>query len=250
MLALFLAATLFAGTPPGPTCSILVYHRFGATVADSMTTRTTVFVRQMQALRAAGYRIVPLSKLLAVVRRQDSTAQSLVAITIDDGHHSVFTQLFPLVPSLELPLTLFIYPSAIGHAAYALSWEQLRAMAASPEVVIGAHTYWHPDFRQERQRLAPAAYAQLVATQLARPRTVLRQQLRTEVPFLAWPYGIYDEDLLRQARDSGYTAAFALGNRNASSADPLFALPRHLVVDAVGVQGLLRRLATSPGCVP
>lgn len=215
-----------------------------------MTTTTAVFTQQMLALRRAGYRLVSLAELAGIVRRRQRPAASLVAVTVDDGHRTVYTELLPVLRELGVPATLFIYPSAIGRASYALTWDQLRALAADPLVDIGAHTYWHPDFRQERRRLAPATYAQFVAMQLQRPRVTLRAQLGVDATFLAWPYGIVDDDLARQARDAGYTAAFALGNRNASAAAPLYALPRHMVVDAVGVQGLLGRLAAGPPCAP
>lgn len=249
MHALLLAA-LTAAAPPYATCSILVYHRFGATAADSMTTTTALFTQQMLALRHAGYRLVPLAELTDTVRRQQRPTASLVAVTVDDGHRSVYTELLPVVRELGVPVTLFIYPSAIGRASYALTWDQLRTLAASPLVDIGAHTYWHPDFRQERRRLAPSAYTQFVAMQLERPRVILHARLGVDVRFLAWPYGIVDDDLIRQARDAGYTAAFGLGNRNASGTAPLYALPRHMVVDAAGVQGLLGRLAAGPACAP
>jgi peptidoglycan/xylan/chitin deacetylase (PgdA/CDA1 family) len=253
MLAPIFAMVLAAAGPHAATCSVLVYHRFSPTVADSMTTTTAVFRQQVQAMRAGGYRIVPLAELVTVVQRRAPPAQGIagiVAITVDDGHRTVHTALFPLLRELEIPVALFIYPSAIGRASYAMTWDQLRALAENPAVEIGAHTYGHPDFRQERRRLAPAAYAQFVAMQLARPRVLLREQLGVDARFLAWPYGIHDDDLMRQAREHGYAAAFALGNRNASAADPLFALPRHMVVDAVGVRGLMGRLAAGPACAP
>lgn len=194
MLANFFAASLLASgmATAADSCSILVYHRFGDTAADSMTTTTAVFVQQMTQLRAHGYRIVPLADLLA---------------SLSPGHG-----------------------------------------LAGKLVSIGAHTYWHPDFRMERRRLTPDAYARFVQFQLTRPRTVLQERLGIDVTWLAWPYGISDEALRRAAHDSGYAAAFALGNRNASGKDPPYALPRHMVVDAVGVPALLARIARGPAC--
>ena len=252
MLAPLFAASLLASGMAMATdsCSILVYHRFGDTAADSMTTTTAVFMQQLAQLRAHGYRIVPLADLVASLSPGHGQAGKLIAITVDDGHRSVFFDLFPAIQRLHVPVTLFIYPSAIGNAPYALTWEQLRTMAASSLVSIGAHTYWHPNFRVERGRLTPEAYTRFVQFQLARPRTVLQARLGINVTLLAWPYGISDEVLRRAAQDSGYTAAFALGNRNASGKDPLYALPRHMVVDAVGAQALLARVTRGPACTP
>lgn len=250
MLATMLALVTASTTPLAATCSILVYHRFGPDASSSMSTTTAVFTGQMAALRAAGYDIVPLADLVDVLRLRQPPGRNLVALTIDDGHQTVYTELLPVLRRMALPATLFVYPSAISHARYALTWEQLRSLASSPAIEIGAHTFWHPDFRQERLRLPPADYARFAASQLDRPRIVLRKELGVAARFLAWPYGIHDDQLARLAQDSGYAAAFALGNRNATAADPLYALPRHMVVDAVGIQGLLQRLAGGPACIP
>nr|WP_229416780.1 polysaccharide deacetylase family protein [Massilia eburnea] len=239
-----------AAAAPPATCSILVYHRFGPSAADSMTTTTAVLEQQLAALPAHGYRIVPVADLLAVLRQKVPPPASLVALTVDDGHVSVFTELAPLLRRMPVPVTLFIYPSAIGNASYAMTWDQLRVVAAQPAVEVGAHTYWHPDFRRERNRLGADAFAAFAAAQLTRPRALLHDKLGIEARYLAWPYGIQDEALQRQAQASGYTAAFALGERHASTADNVFALPRFLITDAVGVRGLLARLAGGPACVP
>jgi Polysaccharide deacetylase len=50
-------------------------------------------------------------------------------------------------------VTLFVYPSAVSNAAYALTWEQLRELQATGLVDIQSHTYWHPNFREEKRRL-------------------------------------------------------------------------------------------------
>jgi peptidoglycan/xylan/chitin deacetylase (PgdA/CDA1 family) len=123
-------------------------------------------------------------------------------------------------------------------------------MLASRNVDVGSHTYWHPDFRRERERLNKEEFAALLASQLNRSKAILREKLGVEARFLAWPYGIADEQMRSQARRSGYEAALILGNRNASATDGSYALPRQMVVDQVGVQGLLRRLEHGPACVP
>lgn len=231
-----------------PQAAILVYHRFGPTVADSMTTRTQVFEQQLDALRDAGYEFVSLDQVLAGLRGAAPLPPKAVTITVDDGHRTVYSDLLPVIRRKHLPVTLFIYPSAISHASYALTWGELRELAATPGVRVQSHTFWHPNFHTEKHRLTADAYRQFVRDQLERPRTILKQQLGLEVDALAWPFGIVDDELQGFARASGYQAAFALGNRNATSHDPLWALPRYLIVDAVGVQGLLRELKAGARC--
>jgi hypothetical protein len=56
-------------------------------------------------------------------------------------------------------------------------------------------------------------------------------RLGTAVDMLAWPVGIYDDDLISRARAAGYVAAFTIERRNASRRDNVMAIPRYLVSD-------------------
>jgi peptidoglycan/xylan/chitin deacetylase (PgdA/CDA1 family) len=222
---------------------ILCYHRFGPAVPDSMTTRTSVFEEQLARLRAEGWQVVPLDTVIDGLAGRAPLPEKAVAITIDDGHATVYSDVLPIVRRDRLPVTLFIYPSAIGNASYAMTWDQLREMKDTGLVSIQSHTYWHPNFKTERKRLDDAAYQKLVKLQLEKPRAVLRQRLGVEADVLAWPFGIHDPDLEAAAAAAGYRASLALGERRARGTDPAQALPRFMIVDAVGVNGLARRIA-------
>lgn len=213
---------------------ILCYHRLGPTVTDSMTVTTDVFESQLRYLRDNGYTVIPLR---ALVDYRLGTAPPppprSVVITFDDGHRSVYEHALPLIRQYGIPVTLFIYPSAISnsHAPYAMSWEQLGELAATGLFDVQSHTYWHPNFKREKKRLDAAEYDKVVATQLAKSRAVLEKRLGGKVDLLAWPFGIYDDDLLQRAQAAGYTAALTIDGRAARDQDHMLALPRFLVND-------------------
>lgn len=224
------------------SAAILVYHRFGPQVADSMTTRTEVFVAQLAALRRAGYTIVPLATVVDGLAGRVPLPPRAVAITVDDGHRTVYTDLLPIIRREHLPITLFIYPSAISSASYAMNWAQLQELLATGSVHVQSHTWWHPDFRVERRRLDAEAYRQFVRQQLGKPRQVLQSRLGVKADYLAWPFGIHDAGLEAAAKAAGYQAAFILDERHATSRDSPLALPRYLIVDGRGVSGLIHSL--------
>lgn len=214
--------------------SILVYHRFAPTVTDSMTVRTSTFAWQLEYLRAQGYTVVPLRMLLA--RLDDPSAplpDRAVVITVDDGHRSVFSEMLPLARRFETPVTLFIYPSAISNASYAMAWDQLRTLRATGLFDVQSHTFWHPNFRIERQRLSAAAYDVFVSRQLVLSRDTLKRQMSADIDLLAWPFGLYDAELVAAARSCGYVAAFTLDRRVVTERDAsrMMELPRFLVTD-------------------
>jgi peptidoglycan/xylan/chitin deacetylase (PgdA/CDA1 family) len=125
-----------------------------------------------------------------------------VVITVDDGHRSVYTDLFPPVRQWRCPVTLFIYPSAISNASYALTWEQLVGIKASGLADVQSHAFWHPNSSVERKRLSPEAYRRFVHDQLARSKAILEQRLGSKVDLLAWT--MVGPDLRPTLLDSGH----------------------------------------------
>jgi peptidoglycan/xylan/chitin deacetylase (PgdA/CDA1 family) len=211
---------------------ILVYHRFGPVVADSMTVTTPVFESQMKALLDNGHTVIPLQRWVDYRRgKAPAPPPRTVVITADDGHRTVYTEMFPLIKRLNIPVTLFVYPSAISNATYALTWAQLREMRASGLVEVHSHSYWHPNFRREKKRLGPEEYNKFVAMQLTQPRRKIEHELGGSVDMLAWPFGLYDDELIEQAKRAGYVAAFTIERRHAGASDNLMAIPRYLVTD-------------------
>ena len=217
---------------------ILLYHRLGPEVKDSMTVKTSVFASQLEYLHNQGYTVIPLRRLTAFVAGEaPPPPDRTVVITVDDGHESVYSDMFPLVRRYNIPITLFIYPSAISNAKYAMTWQQLSEMQRSGLVDIQSHTYWHPNFKKEKKRLAEDAYNDFVRMQLGKSKEVLERRLQIHVEMLAWPYGIYDDELINNARRLGYLAGFTMERRSVERSDNLMTLPRYLMTNPV--QGAL-----------
>ena len=236
LLALFLSAiTPIAIAGPAPesatSATILVYHRFGPVVADSMTVTTAVFASQLKYLHDNGYSIVPLRAVVNFAAGHGELPPRAVAITADDGHRTVFSDMAPLVERYRIPVTLFIYPSAISNASYAMTWKQLAELKATGLFSVESHTYWHPNFRIEKRRLSAEDYWKLVDSQLNKSRQVLERRLGGHVTMLSWPFGIYDDELIAAATKSGYVAAFSIERRKVSRGDNVMALPRFIVTD-------------------
>jgi len=213
---------------------ILVYHRFGPTVADAMTVTTPVFEAQLAWLREKGYSIVPLRAVVAALcGKGPALPDRAVAITADDGHASVYREMFPVIRRERIPVTLFIYPSAISNASYAMRWEQIAEMQRSGLIEVQSHTFWHPNFRTEKSRLGAEEYRAFVDTQLSRSKEVIARRLGVTVPdMLAWPFGIHDAELEAAASRLGYVAAFTIERRPARAGADCLALPRYLMRDS------------------
>jgi peptidoglycan/xylan/chitin deacetylase (PgdA/CDA1 family) len=221
------------GSAPRTGIPILVYHRFGPVVADGMTVTTHQFESHLKYLMETRYTIIPLRQLVDYhLGKKKSLPCRSVAITVDDGHKSVYTDLFPLVKKYRIPVTLFLYPSAISNASYAMTWDQLREIKTCALFDFQGHTYWHPNFRNEKKKRSPPEYDQFVEMQLKKSKAKLETELGTSVDMLSWPFGIFDEDLIRKAVEAGYISAFTIKRSHTKASDPIMALPRYLITDA------------------
>ncbi|MDH4230523.1 MAG: polysaccharide deacetylase family protein [Nitrospirota bacterium] len=239
ILLLLLLATADAGaknkqeSTPSIHVPILLYHRFGASAADSMTVTTPAFESHLIYLRQNGYTVIPLRQLVNYyLGKGPVPPQKSVVIVVDDGHKTVYSDMLPLVKKYRVPVTLFLYPSAISNASYAMTWEQIRELKKTGLFDLQGHTYWHPNFKKEQKKLGPADYQKFVDMQLRKSKDRLAKELGISVDMLAWPFGIYDDWLTAKAAEAGYTAAFTIERRHADGSDKAMRLPRYLLSNA------------------
>lgn len=232
----------------GLTVPILAYHRFGPVSSDRMMVRSSRFESHLRYLHDGGFTVISLQQCLDyLASRSEHLPPRPVVITVDDGHNSVYEYMRPIVERYRVPVTLFIYPSAISNASYALTWEQLAGLEQTGWFNVESHTYWHPNFKIEKRRLSNDAYLKFVDDQLMRSRQVLEQKTGHQVVLLAWPFGLFDDELLQRATAAGYVAAFTLEPRAASRNDRLLALPRLLMIDAYDEKRFGRLLSRAMG---
>lgn len=233
---------------PDVRVPILLYHRFGPVVSDSMTVTTAVFRSHLEYLKKKGYTVIPLRQLVDYyLRKGDPPPPRSVVIVADDAHKSVYSEMFPLVKQYRIPVTLFIYPSAISNASYAMTWEELREVRKSGLFDLQSHTYWHPNFKKEKKRLTAAEYEKFVEMQMKKSKHRLEKELDIRVYMLAWPFGIYDDELIKHAADAGYIAAFTIERRSSCSRDNIMAIPRYLMRDSDKGKAFEMILGQPPG---
>lgn len=212
---------------------ILLYHRFGPAISDSMTMTTAVFESHLKYLRDNSYTVISLRQFVNYrLGKGPPPSSRSVVIVADDGHKSIYTDMLPLIKKYNVPVTLFIYPSAISNAPYAMTWEQLREIKKTGLFEIQSHTYWHPDFRKEKKRLSSVEYAKFVEMQLKKSKDRLEKEFDIEVNMLAWPFGICDDWLISKAIEAGYVASFTIERHHVSSSDSIMKLPRYLLQNA------------------
>ena len=93
-----------AAEPPPLSVPILLYHRLGPALTDDMTVTTPVVESQLKLIQERGYHVIPLKTLMASCDDPSvAVPERAVVLVADDGHRTVYTDLFPLIKALPDP---------------------------------------------------------------------------------------------------------------------------------------------------
>ncbi len=170
----------------------------------------------VRAIRASGHAIVPLAELLA-----RPSEPRRVALSFDDGMHSVHEHARPILQEEGVPATLFLTTGHVGRDSQwptlpddapvfpMLGWAEVEDLRAAGWD-IQAHTVSHPHL--------PALDDARIEAELAQAAEVIESRLGRRPDLLAYPYGTHDERTVAAARRH---YRFAVTTRMAALADSI-----------------------------
>ncbi len=214
----------------GADAVVLIYHRFGEDAWPTTNVPLDAFRRQLDHLAKDGYQVVPLAVIAESVAAGRTLPAKTVAITIDDGYRSTYTEAWPLLRRYGFPFTVFLYVEAVERRyRNFLTWEQIREMAAAG-VDFQDHSYSHPRFGSRPAGADDAAYRRWIRDDLFRSRAILQERLGKPVRYLALPYGEYNRIVLDTVAELGYEAVFSQDPGAVSGASDRLRLPREPIL--------------------
>ncbi len=196
---------------------VLMYHRVGDAHNDRerrYCIGAQRFSDHMFTLARAGWRPVPIEDFIAWLDDRTKLPEQSFVLTFDDGFLGVHEHAAPVLAELRWPATVFLVSQLIGqrdtwreaHNPNGVTYplmdfshiSELRGQGFS----FHSHTRNHADL--------PTLGDQALHDELAGAREDLLGLLGEEVPYLAYPYGHYDDRVLQAARAAGYRAAFSV----------------------------------------
>ena len=194
---------------------ILVYHNLAPQSTGRLVLGVDAFGEQMRYLKREGYRVVTLAEFVEWLRLKRQLPKKSVVLTFDDGYQSFRNHAYPVLKELGFPATLFVYTDYVGASRNALSWDDLKSLVAEG-FDVQAHSKTHADLRRAAGE-TDAQYARRMQAELTEPARLFQRQLGRGVPFLAYPYGRFDDALLARVREQGYAAAFTVRRESNAS---------------------------------
>jgi peptidoglycan/xylan/chitin deacetylase (PgdA/CDA1 family) len=187
---------------------VLVYHNLGKDPRGRLVLGVDAFTEQMRYLKSHGYRVVSLAEFVEWLSFRRQLPRKTVVLTFDDGYHSFREYAYPVLKELRFPATLFVYTDYVGAGGNALTWDELRALAAEG-FDVQAHSKSHGDLRRGPHE-TDAQYARRLQAELTEAPALLTKHVGRPVSFLAYPYGRVDDAVLAKVKDQGYQAAFTV----------------------------------------
>lgn len=195
---------------------VLMYHRVGEADNDwerKYCVSPERFAAQMRALEARGWKAIGLDTFFAALDGGLELPQRSFLLTFDDGFLGVHEHAAPILSALGWPATVFLVSSLIGKRD---SWCEAHNPSGATYPLMDAgqirelqgqgfrfesHTRSHADL--------PTLDDDALRAELAGSRADLEDLLGNRIDYLAYPFGRYDERVLKAARAAGYAAAFS-----------------------------------------
>jgi len=246
----------------------LAYHDVEDEDPDQayLSVRTDHLVEQLAWLREHGYRAVSVDQILAARQGGQPLPERAVLLSFDDGYRSFYNRVLPILkaygwPAVLAPVGVWLDTPADKQVDFGgqptareriLNWDELRLIARSDLVEIGAHTndlhYGLQANPQGNTQPAAAVRRYDAATGTYESKDAYRARIRQDVQRISaklrsitgkpprvwvWPYGAEGGTALKIIGENGYELALTLQDGTAS-VDRLMSAPRLLVADDPG----------------
>ena len=186
---------------------VLMYHHISAPPSGARIRGMYVTPRQFDWqigwLKRRGYQFLTFADLLP----PDRAFARRVIITLDDGYQNNYHQAFPILRKHGVRAVIYPIQNDLGRTG--VSWPgateqtpadmmteaELREMAGAG-IEFGSHLLNH-------KRLTEMTAAEQTM-ELAQSKQDLESLQGAPVLSIAYPYGAYDDAVLKRARDAGY----------------------------------------------
>jgi peptidoglycan/xylan/chitin deacetylase (PgdA/CDA1 family) len=150
----------------------------------------------MQFIEKEGYTPLTIQELITD-EETGILPEKPIAITFDDGWRDQYNNALPILIKYKIPATFYIYTGVIGSPAY-MTWDDLQALV-NLDMEIGGHTKSHPRLT----KINPDKLDE----EIVQSKHVLEKNLHVQVSNFAYPYGVYNDAIIKVVKGAGYISA-------------------------------------------
>jgi peptidoglycan/xylan/chitin deacetylase (PgdA/CDA1 family) len=178
---------------------IFVYHRFDDTRYPTTNTSTKELRYEFNYFKNNGYKVVPLIDIVTKIKANEKVPNNWVALTIDDGFKTFYTNGLSIFKEFNYPFTLFI---AVEYTEKKykdyVSWKQLKEIVKHGNVEF--HSYGHGHFGSMSD--------EAIKKDMDRGLALMKKHLNYEPNLFVYPYGEYDDRVEAVLEQYNFKAVF------------------------------------------
>jgi peptidoglycan/xylan/chitin deacetylase (PgdA/CDA1 family) len=190
------------------------------------------FIAELTALHDAGYHTIHQAQLFDALYNGAALPLKPIIISVDDGYVDDITRILPALERFHMVATFFVITGRTTEQGF-LTADQIRQLDQAG-MDVGDHTAHHVDLR-----LLSASQLQL---ETAGSRQALVAILGHPVYYFAYPFGAYNDAVVRAVRSAGFTMAYSTAGGITETTSAPLTMPRVHVGRAETPSGLLSLL--------
>ena len=194
LVIVFIASCFFIKSN---AATILIYHHVSDQTPKSTSVSTEQFQEHLELIKELKLTIVPLTTITNAIKNNQPVDNNWVALTFDDGFHSVYDNALPLLKQYNAPFTVFINPKMVGPSKLYLDWDLLTELTKH-QGLIANHTMSHENLVQDG-----LTDEQMIAN-IQQAEQLILENLGQSHKLLAYPYGEYDHGIKQDLKEMGY----------------------------------------------
>ncbi|HCW53306.1 MAG TPA: polysaccharide deacetylase [Clostridium sp.] len=185
---------------------VLYYHSVNDIVDNEVTISPSLLKKELEYIKKQGYTTLSLKEVENYILNNQPIPEKSILITFDDGYMDNYYNAYPILKELNMKATIFCITSELD-GSYYLSEDAIKEMS-NDNIDIQSHTVNH-------SHLNTLTYDEQLK-ELTESKAKLENITGNKITAIAFPFGDYNEDSIKAAKNSGYTLAFTTNKGFAS----------------------------------
>lgn len=228
-----------------------------------MVVTTEDFEKDLKYLKDNGYTSIDLKTLKAYYEDPSVTLpEKPFLITFDDGYLNNYEYAYPLLKEYDTRAIIYTIVWSVGRDKFILNdnsiiphftWEQGREMIESGLIELGSHTYdlHNPEGLSYGHEI-PCGYGvekmdgedqddhyDRIYKDIKKSKDLMEENLGVEINSFAYPYGIYNDTVIKVLKDLNFETAFITANDEKDKS--IFEMRRHSVSNGIRIANIFEK---------
>lgn len=158
------------------------------------------FEKQVQYLKEKGYTTISPQQLYDNLFHNTPLPSKPVMLTFDDGYQDFYIEALRIIEKYNIKVTVFIPTDRINTPNY-MSWDQVVALSKNPNITLASHTRHHLNVAQIK--------VEQLDNEIFQSRLILERNLGRSIDFFAYPYGGFNDEVIKEVKKASYKLAFS-----------------------------------------